>query len=131
MSQDTDDADEMDDVGDVVVDATDPPAQIQAVLAQVERTIGLLEPVQDPLRDYYDRLRQKRDQLEEAFTVAQAARLKAGGLDFKADVDRLQAVVKDLESATRRTARAKEIIGYVTMAVDVVAGVIAKIIPFL
>lgn len=118
-------------------------AQLLEVLRHTERSILLLEALPRLDRAHVDRegrgpavaavdqLRGLRDRLEEAFELEQAARLRAGSIGFEADVAQLRAVMKDLEAATRRAARAQEILSYVAMAVDLVSNVVAKLAPFL
>lgn len=106
-------------------------SQLQQVLRYLERSLLLLEPVQPELRPKYDELRRLRDKLEETFTVEQSARLRQGALDFRAEVEELKKVTSDLEAATRRAARAKEVIGYVSMAVDLATRVLTTILPLL
>lgn len=116
---------------------TDPGADIVAqlleVLGHTERSLALLAPLGggSEAEGKYDRLRVLRDQLEEAFEVEQAARLRAGSINFAADVEQLRVVMKDLEEATRRAGRVQEVLGYVSMAIDLVSNVMVKVAPFL
>jgi predicted nucleic acid-binding Zn-ribbon protein len=105
--------------------------QLQQVLRYVERSMLLLEPVPKELRPKYEELRRLRDKLEETFTLEQTERLRQGSLDFSAEVDELKKVTADLEEATKRAAKAKEVIGYLSMAVDLIVRVLATLLPFL
>jgi hypothetical protein len=105
--------------------------QLQQVLRYVERSLLLLEPVTPKVRPRYDQLRRVRDKLEETFTLEQADRLRQGSLDFTAEIDALKKITSDLEEATKRAAKAKEVIGYISMAVDLATRVLATVLPFL
>ncbi len=118
--------------------ATPPPdhgaevvAQIGRVLDGVQRSLTALGPLRPQIQDPYQRLRALRDRLEECYDQAQADRLQAAALDFTADVDALDGVVKDLEAAAQRQAKAKEVIGYVNSALELAAAVVARVAPFL
>lgn len=105
-------------------------AQLLEVLRHTERSILLVESLPKLNQRRHDQLLRLRDRLEESFEVELAARLRAGSIGFEADVAKLRDVMKSLEEATRRAARAQEILSYVAMAVDLVSNVVAKLAPF-
>lgn len=105
-------------------------AQLLEILRHTERSILLVESLPKLNQRRHDQLLGLRDRLEESFEVELAARLRAGSIGFEADVAELRKVMKNLEEATRRAARAQEILSYVAMAVDLVSNVVAKLAPF-
>lgn len=105
-------------------------AQLLEILRHTERSILLVESLPRLNQRRHNQLLGLRDRLEESFEVELAARLRAGSIGFEAEVAKLRDVMKNLEEATRRAARAQEILSYVAMAVDLVSNVVAKLAPF-
>ncbi|MCS6913501.1 MAG: hypothetical protein RMK29_08925 [Myxococcales bacterium] len=105
--------------------------QIQMVLRYLERSLLALEPVRPGYRYKYNQLRRLRDQLEEAFVREQTERLRLAAVDFTHEVDQLRQVVSDLEQAARRAGQTREVLGYVSLAVEATTRVLATIVPLL
>jgi hypothetical protein len=73
----------------------------------------------------------KASVVEEAFTGAQAERLRAASCDFGADVDQLKGVIDDRSAATERSAKTAEILSYISSAVDIASHIVIEILPYL
>lgn len=106
-----------------------PSTQLRQLLGEVERAL-LLITGQRRYKSQYARLRRQRDQLEELFDRLQIERLRDAAVDFGQDVERLKKITTDLEAATKRAAKTKEILGYITAAVEVVAQVLRLVLAF-
>lgn len=110
---------------------TDTAAQLRQAIGQIERAILLLEPVQPGYQAHYERLLGLRDGLEEAFTAELTRQLRKGAPDFSGDIAELQKLTDELEEKRRRLTRIREVVGYVAMAVDLTAQVVARILSLL
>lgn len=110
---------------------SDTAAQLRQAIGQIERAILLLEPVQPGYQAHYERLLGLRDGLEGAFTAELTRRLRKGSPDFSGDIAELQKVTDDLEEKRRRLTRTREVVGYVAMAVELTAQVVARILSLL
>ena len=106
-------------------------AQLRQAIGQLERAILLLMPVQPGYQAHYERLLGLRDGLESAFTAELTRSLRKGALDFSGDVAELQRVTDDLAEQRKRTIRTREIVGYIAMAVELAAQVVARILSLL